>query len=92
MFSALVSMMETEQPREISGWLTICPNRPKPTIRALPARFSASSTPSIETVAFGPSRSNRITASGVTAMDRITVAVRTALVVPSMMPTLAAAA
>ena len=73
-------------PRASSDWLTTWPKRPKPMISTLPCRSSAVSTPSIDCSSSGSSQRSANTPSGVSAIERITMAVRIALVVASNMP------
>ncbi|MDT4878591.1 hypothetical protein FQZ97_1141990 [compost metagenome] len=75
-----------------SGWLAICPNRPKPMISTCPLSPLAFSTPTNDWFAPGlgsTKRSPRIR-NGVSTIETITVAVNTALVGPSITPALTA--
>ncbi|MNL75772.1 hypothetical protein D3C87_2016370 [compost metagenome] len=74
-----------------SGWLAICPKRPKPMIRMRPDSPSACSTPSIDCSAvLGSTKRRPMMKNGVSAIETITVAVKIALVGPSIMPAVAA--
>ena len=79
-------MMDTSTPRASSAWLATWPKRPKPIISTLPPSPSGASTPSVSGAACGSSQRSAPTASGVSAIDRITTAVSTAFMGPSMMP------
>ncbi|MNI49750.1 hypothetical protein D3C73_1043750 [compost metagenome] len=83
--------MDTVKPRASIAWLTIWPKRPNPTIRAHPSKSWATSTPSIDCSGLGKSHRSASTHKGVSAMEIMTTAVRTAPVCASKMPAVAAA-
>ena len=86
-------MIDTSTPRRSSGWLTICPKRPKPMMSAPPLRPSAISMPSSDGASrAGASRRASAIVSGVSAIEITTVGVRIAFSRASNMPTEAAAA
>ena len=83
--------MLISNPRARSGWLTICPTLPKPTMSALPCSPSGVSSPSALGATRGASRSCRITISGVSAMDTMMMATRVAFSSALSRPTATAA-
>ena len=85
-------MVETVKPRASRAWLATWPKRPKPMISASPCRDSARSIPSIEGAARSGHLSASSTASGVSAMEMMTVAVSMAPVRASTSPAPPAAA
>ncbi|KAG0735068.1 hypothetical protein G6F24_018810 [Rhizopus arrhizus] len=83
--------METVRSRASIAWVTSCPNRPKPTIKAQPSRSLATSTSSMEGVGLGSNQRSASTHSGVSAIEMMTTAVSTAPVCASKIPAAAAA-
>ena len=89
--STSFSMIEMSKPRASSDWLATCAKRPKPMTRTCPVSPSAASTPSSDCRAGGMSLFSASAVSGVSAIERITTAVKIALVGASMTPTAEAA-
>ncbi len=91
--STSLSMIETSAFSAKRHWETTWPKRPKPIISTSPVRPSATSMPSREGLSsFGTRYFSPISASGVSTMEMMTMAVRVALARPSMRPALVAAA
>ena len=87
------SMMAMSMPRASKSWLAICANRPKPMMSTVPLRPSAASTSCMSGGgSAGISQRSDSTASGVSAIERMTTAVSTALTCACTMPAAAAAA
>ena len=79
-------MIEIEcWPLAISGWLAICPKRPKPISSTLPVSPSGFSTPASDCTGFGTSLSSMVE-NGVSTIEMITVAVKMALSSPVSSP------